>query len=59
MNPPMNSFLSNEDLDDFASEFLGLKGTDSDLFYESYYNINSDEWDEDEHRDETTQNWTY
>ena len=60
MTLPYSSVLSNEDLDDFASEFLGLKGTDSDMFYESYYNLNlDDEWDEEEYRDEIKQNWTY
>ncbi len=29
---------------DFA-EYLGLDGVDADLFYESYYDLNSDEYD--------------
>ena len=29
---------------DFA-EYLGLNGVDADLFYESYYDLNSDEYD--------------
>ena len=36
------------DVEDFAS-YLGLDGTDADMFYESYYNINvDDEWYETE-----------
>ena len=32
------------DVEDFAS-FLGLNGTDADMFYESYYKLNiNDEW---------------
>ena len=33
------------ELQDFA-EYLGLKGIDSDLFYESYYKLDSDSYDE-------------
>ncbi len=29
---------------DFA-EYLGLDGVDADLFYESYYDLNSDDYD--------------
>ena len=34
----------NSDLESFA-KYLGLSGSDSDLFYESYYNLN-DEYDD-------------
>lgn len=40
------------DVEDFAS-YLGLDGTDADMFYESYYQLNvDDEWLEDEYREE-------
>jgi len=35
----------NEDIEEF-SKYLGLTGSDADLFYESYYNLTEDE-DED------------
>lgn len=34
--------LSAQELDDFASEFLGLNSDDSDLYYESYYNMDTE-----------------
>ena len=34
----------NSDLESFA-QYLGFNGSDSDLFYESYYNLN-DEYDD-------------
>ena len=35
------------DLEDFAS-YMGLTGVDSDMFYETYYNLNvDDEYDEE------------
>ena len=45
--------FQNSDLEEFASH-LGLDGSDADLFYESYYNLNIEDWDwdEDEHREE-------
>ena len=57
-------FPTNEDMEEFASEYLGLSGCDADMFYESYYKMNDndsmDEYlEEDEYRDEVTQNWTY
>ncbi len=36
--------LDNSDLETF-SEFLGLNGTDADLFYEVYYQLDSESWD--------------
>ena len=33
------------ELQDFA-EYLGLKGIDSDLFYESYYDLDSESYEE-------------
>ena len=55
-----NDLFTNEELEDFASEFLGLRGTDTDMFYESYYNLNTDDqYEEDDYRDEVTGNYTY
>jgi len=58
LNP--SSIPSVLDMENFAKEFLGLEGTDVDLFYESYYNLNNEEYEEDEYRDELNQNkWEY
>ena len=36
--------FDNSDFDDFAAKFLGLEGTDVDLFYEQVYDkVMSDE----------------
>jgi len=37
--------LSNSDLEKF-SEYLGFKGIDADVFYETYYQIDSEECDD-------------
>ena len=39
-------------MEDFAQDYLGLSGTDSDLYYESYYQLNNEDGydDEDEYR---------
>ena len=59
MNLSPKSFLTTEDMEDFASEYLGLKGTDADMFYESYYALDN-QYDEDEYRDELNQTkWEY
>ena len=34
--------MENDDVLNFA-EYLGLKGVDADMYYESYYNIEYDE----------------
>lgn len=58
-------FPSTEDMENFASDYLGLAGVDSDMFYESYYKLNTDdnmdEYFEDEYRsDEINQTqWEY
>ena len=39
------SLLMDPELQDFA-EYLGLKGIDGDLFYESYYQLDSEAYDE-------------
>ena len=45
-----SSIPSVVDMENFAKDYLGLDGTDVDLFYESYYQINDEEseqsWDE-------------
>ena len=40
-----NFELSNSDLEKY-SEYLGFKGIDTDVFYEMYYRIESEEYDE-------------
>ena len=32
-------------MEDFAQDYLGLSGTDSDLYYESYYKLNDETGD--------------
>ena len=34
--------FQNSDLEEFA-EYLGLNGIDTDLYYESYYQMNNDD----------------
>ena len=54
-------FLTSQDMEDFAQEYLGLEGTDADLYYESYYKLNDndgDGYDDEEYsrsQDELTQ----
>ena len=43
--PMTNLDLSNSDLEKF-SEYLGFKGIDADVFYETYYQIDSEQYDE-------------
>ena len=52
--------LSSEDMEDFARSFLGLDGTDSDMFYESYYklNLNDEDYEDEYHEGENTK-YTY
>ncbi len=57
-------FLSANDMENFASEYLGLSGIDTDMYYESYYQLNeNDEYDDEEYertKDEVSQtNWEY
>ena len=58
-------FPSSEDMENFASDYLGLAGIDADMFYESYYNLNKDDemdqYEEVEYRnDELNQTrWEY
>ena len=60
MNYSPSSMPSVSDMEDFAKEYLGLQGSDTDLFYESYYNLDNDGYEEDEYRDETNQTkWEY
>ena len=39
----MNSF-HQDDIIEFA-EYIGMKGIDSDLFYESYYQLDNEEYE--------------
>ncbi len=43
MKPTCSEAFPVSDIEDFASH-LGLDGTDADMFYESYYNLNIDDW---------------
>ena len=55
-------FPSVEDMEEFASDYLGLNGTDTDMYYESCNNLNdNDQYFEEEYRsDELNQtHWEY
>ena len=57
-----SALLSTQDMEDFAQDYLGLTGVDADMYYESYYQLNTDdEYDEDCVReDEVNQTkWQY
>ena len=44
--------LTSQDMEDFAQDYLGLSGIDSDLYYESYYKLNDnndDQYDDEEY----------
>lgn len=48
------------DMEDFATDYLGLQGTDVDLFYESYYNVDNGGYEEEVRKDELNQTqWEY
>ena len=58
------NLLSAQDMENFAQDFLGLQGTDADMYYEAYYQINTDDEYEDEDynrsQNEVTQTqWEY
>ena len=52
MTQPCPEAFPVSDVEDFAN-FMGLDGTDADMFYESYYMLNvNEEWTwEDEDQD--------
>jgi hypothetical protein len=57
-------FLSAQDMEDFAQDYLGLSGIDADMYYESYYQLNQDDqYDDDDYQrnqDEVSQTkWEY
>ena len=55
-------FLSNEDMEDFASDYLGLNGIDYDMYYEAYHKLNIDDYqyeEEDEYRQQDELNQTH
>ena len=43
-----SNFLTSQDMEDFAQDYLGLSGVDSDMYYESYYNLKNDGYDDDD-----------
>ena len=44
----------------FATEYLGLEGTDVDLFYESYYDLDNESLEKEIRKDELNQtDWEY
>ena len=55
MTHPCSEAFPVTDVEDFAKH-LGLDGTDADMFYESYYNLNIDDWTWEEEL-ETENNW--
>ena len=40
----MSSYTEYDDLEGFA-QFVGVKGSDADLFYEMYYELDTDVWE--------------
>ena len=55
-----SDILTTEDLEDFARDYLGLTGVDADMYYESYYNLDNNGYEEEEYRDELNQTqWQY
>lgn len=43
MSLSSKDFMSPEELNTFASDYLGLNSCDSDLFYESYYEMDTEQ----------------
>ena len=56
-----SQLLSNDDMEQFALDFLGLSGVDADMYYESYYEMDVEHvYEEEEYRDEINQTkWQY
>jgi len=55
-----SSILSAADMEAFATEYLGLQGTDVDLFYESYYKLDNESLEKEIAKDELNQtDWEY
>ena len=52
-------FLTTQDMEDFAQDYLGLSGIDADMYYEAYYKLNDDveEYEDEEYarQDELSQ----
>lgn len=42
----MPVYTEYSDLEGFA-QFVGMKGTDTDLFYEMYYDLDTECWEEE------------
>ena len=48
------------DMEEFATEYLGLDGSEFDLYYESYYNLDNDGYEKELSKDELNQTqWEY
>ena len=55
-----STFLSASDMEAFATEYLGLQGSDVDMYYESYYELDNDALEEEYAKDELSQSdWEY
>ena len=52
--------ILNDDLEGFA-EYLGFSGLDVDLFYEQYYEMNNESYDEYDYEEvmEECNEWSY
>lgn len=48
----MSSYTEYDDLEGFA-HFVGLKGTDTDLFYEMYYDLDNEALEAELEEEET------
>ncbi len=48
------------DMEEFATEYLGLDSSEFDLYYESYYNLDNDGYEKELSKDELNQTqWEY
>jgi len=55
-----SSIPSVTDMEEFATEYLGLDGSDFDMYYESYYNLDNDGYEKELSKDELNQTqWEY
>jgi hypothetical protein len=55
-----SSIPSVSDMEKFATEYLGLEGSDFDMYYETYYGLDNDEYEKELSKDELNQtDWEY
>ena len=55
-----SSIPSVTDMEEFATEYLRLDGSDFDMYYESYYNLDNDGYEKELSKDELNQTqWEY